>query len=118
MLYRNACRKLRNFRRHRHLEDAISVDRIVKELKEESPSPVLYYKPQDVVDPEHPSLLEDTFLLVIMTGFQATLFDAFSERSVCLDSTHTTNQYRFKSLTVVVPDEYRNGNLHTRNINT
>ena len=93
----------------------ISVDRIVKKLKEESPSPVLYYKPQDVVDPEHPSLLEDTFLLVIMTGFQTTLFDA---RIVCLDSTHKTNQYRFKLLTVVVPDEYRNGNLHTCNINT
>ena len=82
----------------------ISVDRIVKELKEESPSPVLYYKPQGVVDPEHPSLLEDTYLFVIMTGFQATLFDAFSERIACLDSTHKINQYRFKLLTVVVPD--------------
>lgn len=54
-------------------------------------------------------LLEDTFLLVIMTGFQASLFETFGGRIVCLDSTHKTNQYRFKLLTVLVPDEYRNG---------
>ena len=108
-LYRNVCRKLDNFKRHQHLEDAISVDRIVKELKEETPSPILYYKPQGVVDPDQPSLMEDTFLLVIMTSFQASLFEAFSRRIICLDSTHKTNQYRFKLLTVVVPDEYRNG---------
>ena len=52
---------------------------------------------------------KDTFLLVIMTSFQASLFTAFSERIVCLDSTHKTNQYRFKLLTVTVADEYRNG---------
>ena len=103
------CRKLRNFQRHRHLEDAISVDRIVTELKEEDPSPVLYYKPQGVTDPDYPSLQKDTFLLVIMASFQASLFTAFSERIVCLDSTHKTNQYRFKLLTVMVADEYRNG---------
>ena len=106
---RNACRQLYNFSKHRHLEDAISVDRIVKELKEETPSPVLYYKPQGVVDSNFSMLLEDTFLLVIMTGFQASLFETFGERIVCLDSTHKTNQYRFKLLTVLIPDEYRNG---------
>ena len=106
--YRNACRQLRNFSKHRHLHDAISVDRIVKELKEEAPSPVLYYK-QGVADSNFSMLHEDTFLLFIMTGFQASLFETFGERIVCLDSTHKTNQYRFKLLTVVVPDEYRNG---------
>ena len=100
---------MHNFRQHRHQEDAISVDRIVKELNEEPQSPVLYYKPQGVVDPDHSTLVEDTFLLVIMTRFQASLFEAFSKRIVCLDSTHKTNQYKFKLLTVVVPDEYRNG---------
>lgn len=110
ILFRNACRKMHNFSRHRHTEDAISVDRIVKELNEETPSPILFYKAQGVSNPDFPVLAEDTFLLVIMTQFQATLFESFSERIICLDSTHKTNQYRFKLITLVVPDEYRNGN--------
>ena len=109
ILFRNACRKMHNYIRHRHTEDAISVDRIVKELNEETPSPVLFYKAQGVSNPDFPLLAEDTFLLVIMTQFQATLFENFSERIICLDSTHKTNQYRFKLITLVVPDEYRNG---------
>ena len=46
-----------------------------------------------------------------MTGFQASLFNTFSHRIVCLDSTHKTNHYRFKLLTLVVRDEYHNGRL-------
>ena len=109
VLYRNVCRKLRNFSQHRHQEDGISVDQIVKELNEETPSPILFCKPQGVTDSNFPMLKEDTFLLVIMTAFQASLIEAFSGHIVCLDSTHKTNQYRFKLLTVVVPDEYRDG---------
>ena len=48
-----------------------------------------------------------------MTGFQASLFNTFSHRIVCLDSTHKTNHYRFKLLTLVVRDEYHNGRLNT-----
>ena len=70
---------------------------------------VLFYKPQGVIDSNFPMLAEDTFLLVIMTAFQALLF---SGRIVCLDSTHKTNQYRFKLLMVVIPDEYRKGNYY------
>ena len=81
----------------------------MKELKQETPSPILYYKQQGTDDPNLPVLATDTFLLVIMTSFQKSLFEAFSSRIVCLDSTHKTNQYRFKLLTVLVPDEYRNG---------
>ena len=103
------CQKLRNFTQHRHTEDAVSLHQIVKELSMESPSPVLLYKPQGTEDVEFPTLAKDTFLLVIMTEFQATLFETFSEKITCIDSTHKTNQYRFKLLTIVVPDEYRNG---------
>ena len=53
-LHRNICRKLRNFSSHRHAEDAISVHRIVAELKQESPTPVLLYKPQGVTGVEYP----------------------------------------------------------------
>ena len=28
----------------------------------------------------------------------------------CVDSTHGTNQYRFKLITIIVPDEYGKGN--------
>ena len=106
---RNASRKVRNFTRHRHTHDAISVNRIVTELRTESPSPLLAYKPQGVKDETLPTLSEDTFFLVLMTEFQASLFTTFSHKIVCLDSTHKTNQYRFKLLTLVVPDEFRNG---------
>ena len=108
---RNICRKLRNFSSHRHAEDAISVHRIVAELKQESPTPVLLYKPQGVTSVEYPRLPQESFLLVIMTVFQASLLSQFSQRIVCLDSTHKTNQYRFKLLTVIVADEYRNGTI-------
>lgn len=107
--HRNACRKLRNSTYHRHTDDAISVDRLVKELLLENPSPILFYKPQGVVNADFPKLARSTFLMVIMTEFQASLFEEFSDRVVCIDSTHKTNEYRFKLLTVIVPDEYCNG---------
>ena len=54
-------------------------------------------------------MLKDTFLLVLMTEFQTSMFEMFCPKIVCVDSTHKTNQYRFKLITVVVPDEYHNG---------
>ena len=50
------------------------------------------------------------FFLILTTEFQASLFTTFAHKIVCLDSTHKTNQYRFKLLTLVVPDKFRNGN--------
>ena len=86
-----------------------SLHQIVQELSMESTSPVLLYKPQGTDDPELPTLVKDTFLLVIMTEFQATLFEAFCGKITCIDSTHKINQHRFKLLTIVVLDEYHNG---------
>ena len=106
--HRNVCCKLNDFSHHWHSEHAISVQRIVEVLRLESPSPVLFYKAQGVQDPNHPKLVEDTFLLVLMTNFQAGLFELFRSKIVCLDSTHKINQYRFKLTTVIVPDEYHN----------
>ena len=93
-IHRNICWKLNGFSRHCHSKDAVSVQQIVEELKLESPSPVLCCKAQGVKDPEHPKLAEDTFLLVLMTNFQAGLFKLFGNKIVCEDSTHKTNQYR------------------------
>ena len=104
----NIARKLRDFSQHRHADDAVSVDRIVQELHKEEKSPVLLYKAQGASDLDLP-VPTDTFLLVIMTEFQAEMFNAVSERIICLDSTHCTNLYRFKLVTVMVADEFRNG---------
>ena len=43
---RNACRNIKDFKNHWHEDDAISVDRIVKELWLEDPSSVIAYKPR------------------------------------------------------------------------
>lgn len=105
---RNVCRKLRDFTNHRHSSDAISVDRIVNELQLEDPCPVIAYKPRGSIDDKYPLLRDENFILIIMTGFQATLFQKFSSL-VCVDSTHKTNEYGYKLITLLVVDEYRKG---------
>lgn len=104
---RNACRKVKDFKNHRHEDDAISVDRIVKELQQEDPSPIIAYKPVGEKDGQ---LQKSNFLLAMMTNFQATMFRKFPEL-VCVDSTHKTNEYGYKLVTVLVADEFKNGKL-------
>lgn len=101
--FRNVCRKVHNFTNHHHVEDAISVNRIVEELNMETPSPVLLYKPQGINDSNFPYLAKDTFLLVLMTEFQASLFETYSSKIVCVDSSHKTNQYQFNWLQLLSP---------------
>ena len=105
---RNASRKTCDFTNHRHTNDAMSVDRIVQELQLEDPSPIVAYKPQGVLNADYPLLQESNFLLVLMTPFQADVFQNFSMLG-CIDSTHKTTQYGFKLITLVVADEFRNG---------
>ena len=45
-----------------------------------------------------------------MTDFQATMFQKFSTL-VCVDSTHKTNEYGYKLISIVVADEFKNGVL-------
>lgn len=97
-----------DFTKHRHTDDAISVDHLVRELDSESPSPVIAYKPQGISNDKY-NLPNDSFFLVIMSEFQMELFKTFSEKIVCLDSTHRTNQYKHKLTTLVVADEFHNG---------
>jgi len=51
---------LNEFSKHRHTDDAILVDRLVSELQQESPSPVIAYKPQGVSSKEY-QLPDDSF---------------------------------------------------------
>ena len=47
--------------------------------------------------------------IAIMTQYQAQLFQEFSYKIVCMDSTHKTNEYRFKLITLLVVDEFHKG---------
>ena len=67
---------------------------------------IIAYKPHGQTNEAYPQLMEKSFLLVIMTNFQTEMYDKRSNRLVCIDSTHNTNPYRFKLVTIVVPDEF------------
>ena len=91
--------------KHRHENDALSVDRLVCELRKED-KVIIAYKPQGQTNEAYPQLREESFLLVIMTNFQAEMYEKHSNRVVCIDSTHNTNPNGFKLVTIVVPDEF------------
>ena len=94
----------------RHEDDATSVTLMVAELQHEPFDPVLIFKPQGSLDDSHPMLHKDSFVLVIQTEFQMELYRKYASTILCVDSTHGTNQYRFKLITIIVPDEYGKGN--------
>lgn len=74
-------------------------------------NPVVAYKPQGIADKAYPYLKKESFMLVIMTNFQAMMFKKYCGRVVCIDATHKTNPYGFKLVTIVVPDEFKNGRI-------
>ena len=90
----------------RHENDAISVATIVSELQKEPFNSVLLYKAQGS---KYPGLPDDSFVLAIQTEFQLELYNRHASTILCIDSTHGTNQYRFKLITIVVPDDLRKG---------
>ena len=92
-----------------HEEDAASVTLIVSELREESFDPILFFKPQGSKSPEYHFLPEESFILAIQTKFQLELYEQYASTILCIDSTHGTNQYRFKLITIVVPDNLGKG---------
>ena len=88
--------------------DALSTTLKVEALRYELFNPVLIFKQQGV-DDELKVLQRDDFLLVIMTKQQLHMYEKFGGRIVCMDSTHSTNSYSFKLITLMVPDEFRKG---------
>ena len=105
----NVQMKVKDFEIKRHENDAVSVSVIVEELRAEPFNPVLIYKPQGTKDPQYPTLPDDTFILALQTKFQKELYKAHASTILCIDSTHGTNQYRFKLITCIVPDDYDKG---------
>ena len=93
-----------------HEDDATSVMLKVQSMKSEKYDPILLYKPQGQLDQSMtPALSEDDFMLAFMTKEQAEIFNKFSNVILCMDSTHQTNAYKFKLITLMVPDEFRRG---------
>ena len=70
---------------------------------------MLFYKPQSSRNVEYSRLQEESSLFVLMTEFQAQLFEEFGNKIVCIDSTHKTNKHKFKLITLLVVDEYHKG---------
>ena len=100
----------------RHENDAVSVTMLVSELREEPFDPVLIFKPQGIHCPEYPTVPTESFMLALQTEFQLELYREYAPTILCIDSTHGTNQYRFKLITghvevkCIVPDDHGKGN--------
>ena len=95
-----------------HDNDATSVTMMVAELKEEPFNPILIFKPQGIHDPVYPTLPVESFLLVIQTQFQMEIYRKHASTILCIGSIHGTNQYHFKLITCIVPDDHGKGENH------
>ena len=102
--------KIKDFGIKRHESDAVSVSIWVEELKGEPFNPILMYKPQGTKEPQYPMLPKESFVLALQTKFQMDLYQKHASTILCIDSTHGTNQYRFKLITCIVPDDRGKGN--------
>ena len=99
-------RKLKVNRRL-HPDGALSVNTIVQKLRQEKYDGVLLYKPHGGKAFVGPNLFEDDlFLLGYMSKQQGEMFRQNASKIVFVDSTHETNQYKFKLVTALVPDEF------------
>ena len=100
-----------------HPNDAQSVKAIVEKLATEQFNPVLGYKEFGVHDNNFPNFLTHAFLLKVQREHQKQMFQRHSERVVCVDSTHNTNQYGYKLITMMIRDDYFQGRYKYLSIN-
>ena len=100
-------RKKLGWKTSRHTDDAISVNMLVNEFQLESYNLALVYKPQGVIDPMLPTIAKDGFVLALQ--FQRDVYRQYAHSVICIDSTHKTNTYDFKLVTLMVVDEYGEG---------
>ena len=103
---RNIERRSSTITKVRHADDRTAVHLLVEEWGKDPPSPCLAIKFQGTTSREFPDLAEDTFLMVMQTSHQETMFQQFASSIVCCDSTHCTNSYKFKLITLVGVDQY------------
>lgn len=88
----------------RDQSDGISVDVIVNEKQSE----VLYYKPQDSIDPSNIFLKKENFVLILMNDAQCEMLKKFGNNIIAVDGTHGTG-YDFTLHTLIVMDELHQG---------
>lgn len=92
----------------RHENDFMSVQLWAQQLaKGSNPNPVLYFKHQGQ-DDVTTHLGKDDFCIIIMTDFQAEMLVKFGNDKICVDGTHSLNNYSFQLYTLLVVDEYGN----------
>ena len=48
-------------------------------------------------------------MLALQTKFQLQQYEKYAATVLCIDSTHGTNAYKFKLITVMVADEFGHG---------
>ena len=78
--------------------DLMSVFTWVLELKSLPYNPIVVFKPQEEESSLHMpsgSLTNNTFLLGIQTEYQRDAMQHYSNKLICMDSTHGTNIYNF-----------------------
>ena len=104
-----------NYGRRLHPDDSKSTYLLVKKLQEEEFNAVLLYKPQGdkiVIGPKIYNELDvgkNLFAIGLQTKQQLDVFIKHSNKIVCIDSTHETNQYEFPLVILVVADEFNKG---------
>ena len=92
----------------RHSNDQDSVLAWIKEWESSQNNPVLYYKLQGH-DSGNDTLKKSDFMIVIQTEHQKNLVSKFGANGVCADSTHGTTGYDFSLTTLLVVDEFGEG---------
>ena len=91
---------------HRHPNDQDSVASWIRECEEQPYNPVLFYKLQG--EAAKGFEVED-FMIVLQTELQQQLFVQFAPDGICLDTTLGTNMYDFLLTTIMVVDEFGEG---------
>jgi hypothetical protein len=91
-----------------HDDDATSVAMMVQKLRLENYDPILIYMPYMKMIPGL-DMLKGSFILGIQTEQQKVMYEKFGNNIICIDSTHKTNYYNYKLITVMVVDEYHKG---------
>lgn len=82
----------------RDANDLVSVESWIKEMQSSDSDPILFYQePSD----------EDSFILIISTSAQLSMFNRYGSNIIAIDSTHGTNDYNFQLTTIMVVDENR-----------
>ena len=94
----------------KHSNDHFSTSAWIEELQSQPHNPVLLYKPQGVVQSdETDNLGTNDFLLVLQTPSQRDVLKQYGGKAILMDATHSTTQYDFLLITIMVIDDYGEG---------